>query len=230
LASVIMMSKNSGPVAAALFVAVSFGMVASSVQAEVVFGNLGPTGAGGLSSTQTDFGPGSATTAAIAQGFTTGAASTALELQSVTIGAFATSTGTLPRTVSIYSSSSNLPGTPQFTSSSTEVGNNAKYTFTFTGATLAANTSYWVVPDFSVPWTWVYEETDFTPPSQQNGSGYSYLGSSRIQNSNPGNWAAGPSAYSVSVSAVPEPSALGLAVAGLGCCGISLARRRMALR
>jgi hypothetical protein len=222
--------RFSSFVTAAFLMAVAVGGLQGSLRADVVFGNLGPAGAGGISSTQTDFGPGSATTTALAQGFTTGVASTNLQLESVTIGAFATSVGTLPRTVSIYSNSANAPGTPVFTSSPTEVGNNAKYTFNFTSATLSANTSYWVVPDFSVPWTWVYESTDFTPPSQQNSSGYAYLGSSRIQNDAPGVWAPGPSPYSISVSAVPEPTTIGLAIGGLAACGLAFARRRMAGR
>jgi hypothetical protein len=224
----LMKTRFNSFAAAALLMAVAVGGSQTSLRADVVFGNLGPTGSLGISSTQTDFGPGSATTAALAQGFTTGVASTDLQLQSVTIGAFATSVGTLPRTISIYSNSSNAPGSPVFTSAPTEVGNNAKYTFNFTSATLSANTSYWVVPDFSVPWTWVFEATDFTPPSQQNSSGYSYLGSSRIQNTAPGVWAPGPTAYSISVSAVPEPGTVGLAIAGLAACGLAFARRRMA--
>jgi hypothetical protein len=204
---------------------------AESVRAEVVFGNLGPTGAGGLSSTQTDIGPGSATTTALAQGFTTGGASSNLQLESVTIGAFATSTGTLPRTISIYSNVANFPGSSLFTSAATQVGSNAKYTFNFTGAALSANTSYWVVPDFSVSLTWVNEAEDFTTPTQQNSSGYAYLGTARIQNNNPGVWASVPglAGLSVSVVAVPEPSSIGLAIAGICAGGVALARRRKSI-
>lgn len=199
---------------------------------EVVFGNLGPTGAVGLSSTQTDFGPGAATTYALAQGFRTSAAPTAkLELQSVTIGAFATSTGTLSRTISLYSNVSDNPGTALFTSAPTNVGSNAKYTFSFTGVNLAADTSYWIVPDFSVEWTWVFEQTDFTPPTGQNSSGYTYVGSRRQQQASIGTWEPASPAYSVSVVAVPEPAPFILVAAGAaGLVGLRQRRKVFARR
>jgi hypothetical protein len=193
--------------------------------ADVVYGNLGATGTGGLSSTLTDFGPGAATTLALAQGFTTGAESTNLEVQSVTIGAFATSSGNLPRTVSIYSNSSNAPGSVLFTSSPTNVGNNGKYTFSFSGASLSGGTSYWVVPDFSSDWSWILNAEE-TQPDGLNTSGYSYLGTKRQATSNPGTWVNSFLPYSLSVTAVPEPSTYAMVAAAAGLLGVAKWRRR----
>lgn len=211
----------------ALF-ATAFAIVVApaAVRAEVVFGNLGSTGTNGLSSTNTDIGPGAATTLALAQGFTTGGGSTSLLVQSITIGAFVD--GVANRTVSIYSSVGNAPGSALYTSSATSVSGQAKYVFNFSGALLGAGTSYWVVPDFSVDWSWYLESTESTQPSGQNSSGYSYLGTQRQTQASPGTWVATALPYSVSIDAVtvPEPSTYALAAVGLGIAGMARARRR----
>jgi hypothetical protein len=201
-----------------------------SARPEVVFGNLGPTGAGSLSSTQTDIGPSAATTEAIAIGFETGAFSTNPSLQSVTIGTFAASSGTLSRTISIYSNNAGLPGTSLFMSSVIQVGSNGKYPFDFSNVNLDTDSTCWIVPDFSVDWTWVQEAEDEVIPGQQNASWYTYVNRSRIQKSNPGVWAnSGNSVYAISVTAVPEPSTVALTAAALGLgCFAALHRRRAA--
>jgi hypothetical protein len=204
------------------------GIATAAPVTDVVFGNLGPDGAGNISSTTTDIGPGAPSIVALAQGFTTGSSSTNLSVKSITIGAFATSEGTVPRTISIYSSSSNNPGSVLFTSAATNVGNTGKYTFNFSGANLTAATQYWIVPDFSVNWSWYLEADESTQPSEQNASGYSYLGTRRQTETNPGVWGNSLLPYSVSVEAVPvpEPSTYALAALGLGAAGIVRARRR----
>jgi hypothetical protein len=80
--------------------------------AEVVFGNLGASGTGGLNGTNTDIVV-SATTAGLysglAQGFTTGSNPAYLTLQSVKLGLFA-EPGVPDRFVSIFSNNSGVPG------------------------------------------------------------------------------------------------------------------------
>lgn len=222
-----MNSLRSFAASVSCFVALGVSAVQAAPLTDVVFGNLGASGTNGLSSTSTDFGPGGATTIALAQGFTTGSSSTNLSLQSVSIGAFATSVGTLPRTVSIYSSVSDNPGVALFTSSATNVGNNGLYTFNFSGATLSASTNYWVVPDSSNNWTWFFNAAE-EQPTEQNSSGYAYLGTLRQASSNPGTWVNSGSPYSVSVQAVPEPSTYAMAAIGAGVAGLCGWRRRKA--
>jgi hypothetical protein len=198
---------------------------AAPITSDVVFGNLGADGSGGISSTNTDIGPGAPTTLALAQGFTTGSSSP-LVLQSVILGAFVDGIGS--RTVSIYSNSSNAPGTALFTSSPTTVSSPGKYTYSFSGVTLSPGTSYWVVPDFSVDWSWYTEADETDQPTEQNASGYSYLGTKRQTQASPGVWGNSILPYSLSVQAVPEPSTYALAAVGLTVAGLMRARRRKA--
>lgn len=188
----------------------------------VVYGNLGAFGTDSIGSTNTDFGPASASVSALAQGFTTGTAN--LTLQSVTLGVFATSLGDVPRNVSIYSSTANAPGTALFTSESTLVGNGGSYDFPFSGATLSPNTNYWVVPDSTVDWSW-YVNSAETDPTEQNSSGYSFLGTKKV-NVSTSTWVNSIFPYSVSITAVPEPSTAALAGLGILAAGVMQWRRR----
>ncbi|MFM8283216.1 MAG: choice-of-anchor R domain-containing protein [Planctomycetaceae bacterium] len=172
----------------------------AAIAGTVVFGNLGPTGAGGLDSTNTDMGPTASTVRALAQGFTTGSDAALLSIESVTIGAFAGATP-VSRFVSIYSNGAgNVPGSKLFDSAAVSVSGQAKYVFNFSGVSLLANTSYWVVPDFSVDWSW-YLDSDFENPSGQNASGYAYLGSKRTTPGAPSTWVNGLPTYSLSIEA-----------------------------
>jgi hypothetical protein len=206
---------------AATLAAVTF--CSLNAQAEIVFGNLGATGTGGLSSTNTDFGPSSLTTLALAQGFTTGTSN--LTLQSVTLGLFAASSpATLPRTVALYSSASNQPNSLIATSSTVQVGEAGKYTFAFSIPDLSPSTSYWIVPEQGSSW---YLNAVEEQPVGLNASGYSYLGTKRQTISNPGTWVNSSLPYSVSIEAVPEPSSIVMAsLGGLGLLAIERNRRR----
>ncbi len=195
---------------------------AQSVRAEVVFGNLGSDGSGGLSDTGTNF-AGAATNKALAMGFTTGTNPDFLQLQSVTLGLFATSSGTLPRSVSIFSNAAGDPGSAVVTSGVVNVGDDAKYTFSFSNYQLTAGTSYWIVPEG--PATWYLNEGE-SPPTVQNASGWSFVAGRRSTVGSAGPWLPGGSNLSVSVAAVPEPSTVALGVAGLaGLAGFRLRRR-----
>jgi hypothetical protein len=206
---------------AATLAAVTF--CSLNARAEIVFGNLGATGTAGLSSTNTDFGPSSLTTLALAQGFTTGTSN--LTLQSVTLGLFAASSpATLPRTVALYSSASNQPNSLIGTSSTVQVGEAGKYTFAFSIPDLSPNTSYWIVPEQGSSW---YLNAVEDQPVGLNASGYSYLGTKRQTIANPGTWVNSALPYSVSVEAVPEPSSIVMAgLGGLGLLAIERNRRR----
>jgi hypothetical protein len=190
--------------------------------AEVVFGNLGATGTGALSSTNTDFGPADGTKA-LAQGFTTGSSNDYLTLQSITLGLFNDLTPDL-RTVSIYSNNAGSPGTSLFTSSSQAVTTTNKYTFAFANPKLNANTTYWIVPEGPASW---YVENGFANPTEQNGSGYAFVGTRLSTVSTGGPWtSSGLTSYSVSIQAVPEPSTYAMAAIGAGVAGLMGWRRR----
>lgn len=190
----------------------------ASSSADVVYGNLGSTGADGLGITNTDI----TSTAWVAQGFSAGA-STDTALQSITLGLFFDNTLTLPLTISLYPDVSGQPGTTALaTSSSVIVGNTAKYTFPFTGVTLSPSTTYWVIPATGASW---YRTPSEAAPTAQNDSGYQYVGT-LITTDNGATYGTVNPGYSISVNAVPEPMTIGLlAVAGLAG-GITALRRR----
>jgi hypothetical protein len=150
----------------------------------------------------------------------------------VTVGLFGSDSSPIPLTVSIYSSGTNGPGTALFTSSTTAVGSVDKYRFTFTGATLAANTDYFIVPNGG-SWYWAAGASPLSP-QQQNASGYSYtrtMESLALTTTPAGPWVdpAASNRYSVSLeaAAVPEPSTLMLACVGIaGGIAIEQNRRR----
>lgn len=197
-------------------------LVVQPARATVVFGNLGAAGTDAISGTNTDFGPGDSNEISLAQGFTTGSSSQYLTVTSVTLGLFATSTGTLDRTVSIFSDSSGVPGSAVFTSAVTPVGNTGTYTFNFSNAVLSPNTSYWVVPEGPASW---YLNNSNTAPGGLNSSGYVSIGTKLLNTSTQWVNSTFPG-YTASVVAVPEPMTIGLlAVAGLAG-GITALRRR----
>lgn len=212
--------------AIALVVALAVPLGATAVHAEVVFGNLGETGVGDISGTNTDIVP--VATAAgqfsgLAQGFTTGSLTEFLTLQSVTLGLFA-DVGVSARTVSLFTNAAGNPGTLVATSSPVNVGAAGLYTFDFGSIPLAANTGYWIVPQPDVSW---HVEAAFTNPTAENGSGYGSLGTRAQTFASGGNWTStGLTSYAVSVTAVPEPSTYALAATALCLCGIAVARRR----
>jgi len=195
--------------------------LSSSAQAGVVYGNLGASGTGSLSGTNTDYGPAEAIQA-LAQGFTASGSLDDRQVQSIDIGLFYDNSLTAPLTVSIYADSSGLPvASPLYTSSSVTVGTTAVYSFPFSNAVLNNGSSYWVVPEG--PASWYFASST---PAPQNGSGYGYVATlQKISNV----WSQAPSGfYSVSINAVPEPSSIGLMAAGtlgLGFIGLRRLRR-----
>jgi hypothetical protein len=193
------------------------GVVALSsmiAKADVVFGNLGTSGTGALTNTSTDVGPTLGFN--IAQSFT--AASPNLDVTSITLGLFGD--GAISTTVGIFSDNTGAPAaSPLFTSSAVTVGAKDLYTFGFSGATLTAGLNYWVYPLADVSWY-----TASTAPVEQNSSDYAFNATG--ENDGSGWVPAGSNRYSISVSAVPEPSTYALAAVGLGVAGFVRARRR----
>ena len=184
--------------------------------AEVVFGNLGTSGTGAITNTNTDIGPTAGFN--IAQSFTTTTGTSNLKVASITLGLFGD--GAISTTVGIFSDNTGEPAaSPLFTSSAVTVGAKGLYTFGFSGATLSAGLNYWVYPLADVSWY-----TAATAPVAQNSSGYAF----NATEENDGNgWVpAGSNRYSISVSVVPEPSTYALAAVGLGVAGFVRARRR----
>jgi len=185
--------------------------------AQVVYGNLGSSGTGALSGTNTDVD----LTNWPAQGFSTGS-STALNVQSITMGVFYDNSLTGPFTVSLYADAAGQPaGTSLATSSATTVGTNALYTFPFTGLTLSPNTTYWAIPAVGLSW---YRNLSETAPIAENGSGYSYVGTLITANGGSSYSSVNPG-YSISVNAVPEPASVGLMALGAAGLGVTALRR-----
>jgi hypothetical protein len=189
---------------------------ASPAQAGVVLSNMG---ANGLTDTS---GPTNTDVLAsnwLASGFTTGA--DALKLDWVSIVGFNNDAGS--KTVAIYSDNAGSPGTLVATSSGTTVTTKNVYQFNFSGANLAASTSYWVLPQVGLSW---YIESANTAPSAQNSSGFSYLGVKTSTDSG-SSWGISVFNYTVGISAspaaVPEPAITSLVCVG----GIAFMRRRM---
>jgi hypothetical protein len=200
----------------------------SPAHAEVVFGNLGPTGTNAIDEdnnsivTSSNF---------RAHGFVVGG--TNRVLQSIALGL--ESDVSISARVQIFADSSGSPtgsalgtATEQVTISSATL-----YTFAFPNLLLDESSTYWaVVSALSAGnLSWSYNAAAAVP-GPQNGSGYTFVGT--LTSSNAGSsWGglstSGFNTYpAMSISAVPEPSTYVLAATALGLCGIAAARRRRA--
>jgi len=214
-----------------LAIALVFCLVAGSARAsQVVFGNLGSDGSGALAA-------GGFTTSAsrwYAHRFTVGLGATFTNLNSATLGLSANAVASVPSvSVSIYgNSATNTPSSLLFTSSALTVSSQDKYSFAFSGASLSNNATYWLV--LATP-NLLWQTADSgDPPSDQNGSDYSYAGTWRTTNSG-GLWSAYNSGETFSLSLVasqgtpepiPEPSTWAAAALLIGLAGYVRWRRR----
>jgi uncharacterized protein (TIGR03382 family) len=190
--------------------------VLTNASAAVVFGNLGPAGDEALTNTNTDVGP--SVSSFLAVGFT--AASPDLVVSSITLGLFGESTTS---SVAIYADNFGVPAvTPLYTSSSQTIGIKDLYTFSFTGATLTAGTSYFLAPTGDVSWytASTANTSGGAVPSAKNSSGYAFTNT--LEDTGSGWGTAGSNRYSVAINAVPEPGAALLGGLGL----VALLRRR----
>ena len=185
------------------------------VRAEVVFGNLGSNGTGGLSSSFVEPEPNSL----YAVGFNTGNA-TLLTVTKISVGLFWNNSFTAPASIDLYSDQNGSPHSIIAASGIVNVGGKAVYAFSFSHVQLAPNTSYWIVPDPGLDW---YTSAAGTAPTAQNGSGYIGLGTKRGSGSS---WSTN-SETTLSVSMVPEPGTTGLIVAAAITVALGSLRRRL---
>ena len=195
-------------------------MVSSaSVQAAVVWSNMGSDGLTDTSgNVSTDF----FSDSLLASGFTTG--SVAQQLDWVSFVGENLESGT--KVVEIFSNNSGNPGSSFATSNAVTVGNKRVYQFNFSGVTLAANTTYWVLPQSQTRW---YVENSNASPTAQNSSGFTYKGAQYLEE---GDWFLSGFNYTLAISttsnAPPPPAAPEPALTSLLCFGgIALIRRRM---
>lgn len=206
-------------------------LVAGSARAsQVVFGNLGSDGSGALLGTSTAI----SASQWLAQGFSTGASTSRLFVDQIVLGLKENSAGVINTTISIWSNSGGSPGSLLVTSSSQSVSAETKYSFSFGAFQLAPSTSYWVVlQQADVRWNLVASEE---APSEQNSSGYSYLGT-RLTSNSGGTWNnSGLNALtSLSISAsetgpepIPEPGTWAAAALLAGGAAFMRWRKRKA--
>ncbi len=189
--------------------------IVSSINAQagvVLFSNMG---ASGLEETDGGESFDIGSSARAASGFRTG--STEQALGRISIVADTVTSGNYA--VSIFLDNGfGEPGSLVFTSDSLFLSglNKGVKTFDFTGTTLAANTSYWILPESGVRW---YRESLDDEPIAYNNSGFTYLGAMTKES---GSWVATLDNFTVAL-AIPEPGLTSL----LCLSGIALIRRRM---
>jgi MYXO-CTERM domain-containing protein len=136
--------------------------------------------------------------------------------------------------ISIHTNSGGNPAsTSLFTSTNLTVTGlaAAKYTFSFAGASLSTNATYWVVlnnPNLS----W-YTDDDFAIPEERNLSGYEYFGTRRTTNSATSWSNFGQTSLALSVNAsstgpepIPEPGTWAAAALLIGAAAYVRWRRR----
>ncbi len=218
-----------------------------SARAEVVYGNMGPSGTGSFSSGIYNPTNTSGTTTGVfrnlAMAFVTGSNSNFLDVTSVTLGLGTNvSASAQIRTVqilpNIFNGTSNVPdalGTPLGTSSPTTIAGftGVAYTFNFpTPVSLAANTQYWVVPvrieNQNYRWHQSGLGTSTSGAVAYNDSGYTRPAIATARQDNTNTWVTGGTLgnYALSVVAVPEPATLMLAAIGIMIGGVAVARAR----
>jgi len=214
-----------------LALALGLAFVPAVGKGEVVFGNLGNAGDGGLSSTSTTADNSQTATKRLAAAFTTGTNANFLKLISVTLGlAGETSTS---QTVQLWTSVNGLPGSPiaEMVSSVVQVNPAPQrlYTFAFSATpVLSPLTTYWIVPQTPILW---YVNSFDSLPIARNSSDYAVPNPvyARFGAGEGGDaWFDTGTRYAYSISAVPEQGTLPLA--GIGLVGAGWAVRRMKRR
>jgi hypothetical protein len=208
----------------ALFAALALSALSipSAARAGVVLGNLGPL----EDATLTTPGFGLGDDQEFAFGFSPGGSSLAWELTKVVFG-LRGDVGSTPvnYTASLFSDSSGAPGS-LIQVIGTGSGNNNLTKVAFTPLTPIPLTSipattYWVVLNADAGYTWIRPNS---APVEQNSSGWVVAGGTNpVWRTGSGAWESVGGNFSVSLSAVPEPSTY--ALAGMGLAAAGFARR-----
>lgn len=214
------------------FAVIGFAPTASN--AEIVFGNLGPSGNAAIDSG--NVAQMGSTIAGLlgnkfAIAFTTGANASYLKLQSVTLGLgdispFSTAI------LNLVNDNASSPTGSTLASDSLQVQSNGLYTFGLGVVSLAANTKYWVTleaQDAAAPSTFSWLRGDIpASPTGLNGSGYTFPATGGMRSQNGGSWVvnSGADTLSISVTAVPEPPAYALGAFSFAFMACELWRRR----
>ena len=216
--------QNSAVHALAAFVSFLVTVASPAVKAEVVFGNLGPSGTPVSNGLNVSI----ISPAQYVQGFTTGTSNLTLQTVSTFLRV---GTGTENVSAVLWSESAGTPGSILATSSPLAVSNTASaYTFSFgSGYELSPTESYFIgliPPSSGTSLRWFVEPSSALP-EEQNDSGYAYLNTQSLSS---GVWSTvtGPGqGIQISITAVPEPRNLAL----LGAGGVLIAsgwlRRRV---
>jgi hypothetical protein len=192
-------------------------ITSTSVQAGVVFSNMGNSGTLDTSGeTSVNIIP----SRLQASGFTSG--STDQRINRISIVAETLGAPEL-KTLAIYYDNAGSPGRLLGKSSSTLVDAKGVYQFDFSGPQLVANTSYWMLPEDGMRW---YYHGQNLAPTARNNSGFSGLGSMKESLGGLGGpWTATGFNGSIAIDSVfvPEPGLTSL----LCLSGIALIRRRI---
>lgn len=210
--------------------ALSIMLALANVQAapvDVVFGNLGANGNDALAPSTN---AGISDTTWLMHGFTVGGTRTIL--QTVKLG-LADADNT-PATVAIFADAAGVPTGSALGTQSAVVSSISPYyqTFNFGNVPLTSGSSYWIVVSSTNPsslFNWVFNDNGVVPTTQ-NTSGWNPLSPvTKISTDSGLNWSSsnGNRPAAISITAVPEPAAIGMAIAGLVAAGYTLARRRM---
>ena len=191
-------------------------ITSTSVQAGVVFSNMGSSG---LVNTSGETTVNITPSRLQATGFTSG--STLQQINWISIVA-ETLGDAGPKTLAIYYDNAGSPGRLLGKSNSVVVDAKGVYTFDFSGPQLLANTSYWMLPEDGMRW---YFNTNNMAPIARNNSGFSGLGMKESLGGLGGPWTANGFNATIGIDSVlvPEPGLTSL----LCLSGIALIRRRI---
>lgn len=202
----------------------------STASADLVYGNLGPTGTDSFDNFAYVIG-----TSSLGQAFQTPVTGGLLSLDSIVLPLSVTS-GTSGATLRIYANNAGVPtGSPLETlSGSVSSSTPVLTTFSFsTPLTLANNSIYWIVasdPDGGQAYNW-HVTSPLTDPSGQNSSGYTFVTAKTSPDMTV--WSANPLASKTALSVnasnpIPEPATWAAAATLLGGAGLTTLRRRRA--
>ena len=225
-----MSSKQKSAVhALAAFVSLLVAVASPAVKAEVVFGNLGPSGTPVSASTNVTI----TSPAQYVQGFTTGTSNLTLQTVStfLRVGSGAQNVSAV-----LWSESGGNPGSILATSSPLAVSNTpGAYTFSFgSGYELSPTESYFIgliPPSSGTSLRWYTTPSPTVLPGEQNDSGYVFLSTQNTSNSSSGPWTTISSpepaqGLQISITAVPEPHSLALLGTGIVAVAAGVIRRR----